>query len=119
MYTRPITELQDLIERPVEREWLELKSWIDLKDKSSPSRAGIARHLAAIANYGGGYLVFGFNGDGTRCAASGDVRKHYSHDVIAGIVDRYLHPNFQCEVAFESFAGVEHAIVWIPSHGAS
>ena len=119
MYTRQITELQDLIEKPVEREWLELKSWIDLKDKSSPARAGIARHLAAIANYGGGYLIFGFNDDGTRCAANGDVRKHYSHDVIAGIVDRYLQPKFQCEVAFESFGGVEHAIVWIPPHGSS
>jgi hypothetical protein len=39
MYTRAVTELQDLIEKPVEREWLELKSWIDLKDKSAPSRA--------------------------------------------------------------------------------
>ncbi len=119
MYTRQITELQDLIEKPMEREWLELKSWIDLKDKSSSARAGIARHLAAIANYGGGYLVFGFNDDGTRCAANSDVRKHYSHDVIAGIVVRYLQPKFQCEVAFESFGGVEHAIVWIPSHGSS
>jgi hypothetical protein len=119
MYTRPLTELQDLVEKPVEREWLELKSWVDLKDKSSPARAGIARHLAAIANFGGGYLVFGFNDDGTRCAADGDVRKHYSHDVIGGIVDRYLQPKFQCEVAFESFGGAEHAIVWIPSHGPS
>jgi len=119
MYTRAVTELQDLIEKPVEREWLELKSWIDLKDKSAPSRAGIARHLAAIANYGGGYLVFGFNNDGTRCPANADVRKHYNQDVIAGIVDRYLHPKFQCEVAFETFDAVEHAIVWIPSHGPS
>lgn len=119
MYTRQVTELRDLIEKPVEREWLELKSWTDLKDKSSPARAGIARHLAAIANYGGGYLVFGFNDDGTRCTANSDVREHYSHDVIAGIVDRYLQPKFQCEVAFETFGGVEHAIVWIPSHGPS
>lgn len=119
MYTKPITELQDLIEKPVEREWLELKSWVDLKDKSSPARAGIARHLAALANYGGGYLVLGFNDDGTRCAANEDVRKLYSHDVIAGIVDRYLQPKFQCDVVFESFGGVEHAIVWIPPHGPS
>jgi hypothetical protein len=119
MYTRQVTELQDLIEKPVEREWLEHKSWIDLKDKSSPARASIARHIAAIANYGGGYLVFGFNDDGTRCATNSHVRKHYSHDVIAGIIDRYLQPKFQCEVAFESLGGIEHAIVWIPSHGPS
>lgn len=119
MYTKQISQLQDLIEKPAEREWLELKSWVDLTDKASPARAGIARHLAAIANYGGGYLVFGFNDDGSRCAARNDVRKLYGHDVMAGIIDRYLQPKFQCEVSFESFAGVEHAIVWIPSHGAS
>jgi hypothetical protein len=27
IYTSPVSELQDLVEKPVEREWLELKSW--------------------------------------------------------------------------------------------
>ncbi len=117
MFTQQITELQDLVGKPAEREWLELKSWIDLTDKAA--RAGIARHLAAIANYGGGYLVFGFNDDGTRCAVKEDVRKFYSHDVLAGIIDRYLRPKFQCDVQFESCEGVEHPVVWIPAHGPS
>lgn len=115
MDSRPVTDLQDLIERPVESEGLELKSWVDLANPSA--RAGIARHLAAIANFGGGYLIFGFNNDTTRCAPNNDVRSSYSQDVIAGIVDRYLQPKFQCEVIFESFANVEHAVIWIPSHG--
>lgn len=117
MADRPLTDLQDLVERPAEREALELKSWVDLTD--APARAGIARHLAAIANFGGGYLIFGFNDDGTRCAPNKNVRKLYAQDVIAGVVDRYLQPKFQCEIIFESFAGVEHAVVWIPSHGES
>ena len=117
MYTERITELQDLLTSPVEREWLELKSWIDLTD--ARARAGIARHLAAIANYGGGYLVFGFNNDGTRCLATTNARKAYGQDVIAGIVAHYLQPKFQCEVSFEEFAGVEHPIVWVPPHGAT
>ncbi|MGH8224505.1 MAG: AlbA family DNA-binding domain-containing protein [Woeseiaceae bacterium] len=79
--------------------------------------ARASRHLAAIANSGGGYLVFGFNDDGTRCTPVKDVRKLYAHDVIAGVIDRYLQPKFQCELFFESCEGVEHAIVWIPSHG--
>lgn len=115
MYTSRITELQDLVAKPAEQEWLELKCWIDLTDHVC--RAGIARHLAAIANFGGGYIVFGFEDDGTRCAAMKDVRKLYGHDVIAGIVDRYLQPKFQSDVSFQTFTGVEHPIIWIPSHG--
>jgi hypothetical protein len=115
--TRQITELQDLVANPTEREWLELKSWIDLTDPRF--RAGTARHLAAIANYGGGYLVFGFNKDGTRCSAHEGVRKLYNQDMISGIVSHYLQPKFQCEVSFETIAGVEHPIVWVPAHGAT
>jgi hypothetical protein len=117
IYTSPVSELQDLIEQPVEREWLELKSWVDLTDPTT--RANTARHLAAISNYGGGYLVFGFEKDGTRSPRKEDVRRLYSHDVLAGIIDRYLHPKFQCEVSFPELSGVEHVVIWIPSHGMS
>jgi hypothetical protein len=58
IYTSPVSELHDLIEQPAEREWLELKSWVDLTDPTT--RANTARHLAAISNYGGGYLVCAF-----------------------------------------------------------
>jgi hypothetical protein len=117
IYTAPVSELQDLVEKPVEREWLELKSWVDLTDQAA--RASTARHLAAISNYGGGYLVFGFNKDGTRCPRKDNVKSLYSHDVLAGVIGKYLHPSFQCEVSFPEFDGVEHAVVWIPSHGMS
>ncbi|MDA8350798.1 MAG: putative DNA binding domain-containing protein [Pseudomonadota bacterium] len=117
IYTAPVSELQDLVEKPVEREWLELKSWVDLTNTAA--RASTARYLAAISNYGGGYLVFGFNKDGTRCPRRDNVKRLYNHDVLAGIIGKYLHPTFQCEVSFPEFAGVEHAVTWIPSHGMS
>jgi len=117
IYTSPVSELQDLVEKPVEREWLELKSWVDLTDPAT--RAHTARHLAAISNYGGGYLVFGFEKNGTRSPRKDNVRMLYSHDVLAGVIDRYLHPKFQCEVSFPELASIEHAVVWIPPHGMS
>ncbi len=117
IYTEPVRELQDLVEAPAEHEWLELKSWVDLTE--SVARANCARHLAAIANYGGGYLVFGFEDDGARCAQKDDVRTAYSRDVLAGIIARYLQPRFQCEVSFVGAERVEHAVVWVPSHGVS
>jgi len=117
IYTPPVDQLEDLINQPKEREWLELKSWLDLTDNLQ--RAACARHLAAIANYGGGYLIFGFEDDGTRCTPKDDVRVAYSHDVIAGIVARYLQPKFQCEVSFLEADVVEHPIVWVPPHSMS
>jgi predicted HTH transcriptional regulator len=119
VYTAQISELQDLVERPAEKEWLELKSWVDLGTSDHLSRADIARHLAAISNYGGGYIIFGFEDDGTRSVRKENVRTAYSHDVFAAIIAKYLHPRFQCEVSFPEFAGVEHAVVWVPSHGAT
>jgi Putative DNA-binding domain len=117
IFTARISQLQDLVEAPVEREWLELKSWVDLTE--NVMRANCARHLAAIVNYGGGYLIFGFEDDGTRCARKADVSTAYSRDVLAGVVARYLQPRFQCEVSFVEAEGVEHPVVWVPSHGAS
>ena len=117
MYTQPVADLQDLIEKPTEREGVELKSWLDFNEKLS--RASTARHLAALSNYGGGYLVFGFNDDGSRCEPLPKVRELYSHDVFAGIVDKYLNPKFQCAVSFVAAEGVEHPVVWVPPHGAT
>ena len=54
-------DLKDLIENPRENEGIELKSWVDLDD--AYQRAQLARHLAALANHGGGYLIFGFKDD--------------------------------------------------------
>jgi hypothetical protein len=119
IYTARISQIQDLVESPAENEILELKSWVDLSAADHVARAKCARHLAALANSGGGYLVLGFNKDGSRCARKNDVRTAYSHDVFAGIIDKYLRPKFQCDVSFPECQGVAHPVVWTPSHGAS
>jgi predicted HTH transcriptional regulator len=56
-------ELRDLVEAPRERLDAEYKAWLNLSDNES--RAKIARHICALANFGGGYLVFGINDDMT------------------------------------------------------
>ena len=53
-------ELEDLVTSPREVQRVELKSWLDLSDRIV--QANVARHIAALANYGGGYLLFGFKG---------------------------------------------------------
>jgi len=108
-------DLTDLIDNPSETLAVEYKSGSDLSD--SLSKAKFARHVAALANYGGGCLVFGFNDDMTR--ADRTEFPTIDRDAVAGIVKSYLDPAFQCEVrTVTARDGVPHTIVVVPSHGA-
>ena len=50
--------LADLVERRIEAPDVEYKNFMPLVE--NVERANIARHLSALANFGGGWLVFGF-----------------------------------------------------------
>jgi hypothetical protein len=111
-------DLQDLIENPPERLDVELKDWIDIAN-DRVARAKIARHLAALANHGGGYLVFGFDDSRTANPSLQFPLKTFERDNISSIVQTYLTPTFQCEVYLvTSRTGITHPVVWVPSHGA-
>jgi predicted HTH transcriptional regulator len=110
-------ELQELLDSPNETLGVEYKAWLDL---TSPEvRADIARHIAAIANHGGGYIVFGFD-DSTLEYVPSPFAEKIDRDIISSIVKKYLEPTFQCDVSFViSNAGNKHAIVTVPAHGAT
>lgn len=111
-------EIQDLVDRPAEALHVELKEWIDI---SAPVvRAKSARHLAALANHGGGYLIIGICDDGSLDSQHPGDFSAFTHDQVTGIVDRYLTPAFQCDVFIVSPAGGggECVVVRIPSHGS-
>ena len=108
-------ELRDLIDNPRETLGIEVKSWIDLKDPVT--RAKIARHLAALANHGGGYIVFGFDDKLRPFANTSSSIREYNQDSFSAIIKRYLTPSFQCEVqAIENSFGQEFIVIRIPSH---
>ena len=111
-------EIQDLVDNPREVEHIELKDWIDLTDDAT--RAKTARHLAALCNHAGGYIIFGFRDDHTPSTAHPGDLSRYNHDTIAGIVDRYLTPAFQCEVfhAPRSGSAARYPVVRVPAHGS-
>ena len=111
------SDLTDLVENPREDLGIECKAWLDLTNNLQ--RAKIARHLAALANHGGGYLLFGFKDDLTPDPDSPTHVKMYNRDVFSDIVHRYLTPRFQCEVIHvAAHSGDEFAIVRVPGHGS-
>ena len=111
-------ELKDLAEAPRERLDVEYKSWLDLNDNEM--RAKTARHLCALANYGGGYMVFGITDDMMSAGAQPATAGPYDQDTISGIIKRYLKPTFQVSVydVGSAITGVSHPVVWVPSHEA-
>ena len=112
------TELQELIDSPNETLEAEYKSWLDLANDLE-ARADLARHIAALANYGGGTIVFGFTNAMLPAGGSPFPRVSIDRDSIASIVKKYLEPPFQCDVhVVRSTAGDEHPVVVVPPHGA-
>ena len=115
----PKNELQELVDEPNETLETEYKTWLDLKDDTE-SRADIARHIAALANYGGGKIVIGFSDDMQPDIPNRFPSVTYDRDLIASIVKRYLDPAFQCDVhTIKSASGNEHPVIIVPPHGAS
>ena len=52
-------DMQDLVDSPCRALEVEYKSWRNLDN--ADDRAELARDIAALANHGGGFVVFGFN----------------------------------------------------------
>ena len=51
--------LTEMLDDPREDMAVEIKSWLDLEDTAV--RADLARELLALANHGGGTVLFGFD----------------------------------------------------------
>lgn len=113
------SQLLDYIDRPSETLSVEYKSWLDLAD-SNEARADLARHICAMANHGGGAIVFGFTDELDYAGENKYPKVVFNRDLISGIAKRYLEPAPQCEVHIvNSIVGNEHPVVIVPPHGAT
>lgn len=112
------TDLADLVDNPRETLDIELKSWLELSN--NVNKANIARHIAALCNHGGGYLVFGFQDDFLVDPDRPTLLDAYNHDTFNAIIKRYLLPVFECHVLkVASSAGQEYPVVRVPGHEAT
>lgn len=110
-------DLSDLLAGANENLGIEFKAWMDTRNHEA--RAKLARHIAALANHGGGYLIFGAD-DKTRKplgASELDVAL-FGQDAISSIVKRYLEPRVQVLVEHIEHEGATYPVVVVPSHGA-
>jgi len=106
--------LQSLIDDPNEALGTEYKAEIDLE--TPIGRANFARHIAALANHGGGYLIIGFDDDLTPREPRPSLP---TRDDVSRVVKRYLDPPLQCDVrTLDDAEGRTYSVVVVPSHGA-
>jgi hypothetical protein len=111
------TFLADLVDRRIESPDVEYKRWMPLTEKIE--RANIARHVCALANAGGGWLVFGFEDDGSPSEPYPDSLAAYNQDAINAIGERYLEPQPHCEVhRVTAESGRVYPVVRVPPNGA-
>src|ERR1700688_2788035 len=91
------SDLQALIDTPCRTLDVEYKSWRNLKHVED--RAELARDIAAMANHGGGHIVFGFH-EGTLAAENNHpFWTDCTREQVATIVRVFLAPPVQCDVA--------------------
>ena len=107
------SDLAALIAAKSEALEVEYKAWMDTS--VAETRANLARHLAALSNHGGGYLIFGVD-DKTKVpegATTLDL-KLFGEDAMSTIVKRYLDPRFQCRVEWAEYGGISYPVVIVP-----
>jgi len=109
-------DLSDLLGGKSEDPSVEYKAWMDTS--TNEAKAKLAKHIAALANHGGGYLVFGVE-DSTREPLGETTfdRANFSQRRLAEIAERYLDPAPHIDVDEVGRAGVRYPIASIVSHG--
>jgi predicted HTH transcriptional regulator len=82
------------------------------------ARAEIAKDSAALANHGGGYLIFGIDDDRKQQGACAYDLATFGEEPLTDVVRTYLDPPFQVRVRMVSHDGHEYPVAIVPSHGA-
>lgn len=111
-------EVQDLVDSPCRALEVEYKSWRNLD--LAEDRAELARDIAALANHGGGFVVFGFWEHSLAPDDTDPFRTNCTNEKITPIVHAYLDPAVRCEVVTcMSAAGILHPVIRVSPHGAT
>ena len=108
-------DFEELINRPTENLWTELKGWIDLD--TPEGQAKIIKTCLAMRNHGGGYLLIGFDdatGQPISENAPPNVRESFHIDKIQSMVAKYASEPFGIELHFPVRDGQAFPVIAIP-----
>ena len=113
-----LAELRTLLEDPNETLTVEHKSWLEFSDNDS--KATLAKAAIALANHGGGIIVFGMRREEEAGQLKSQPRpdsvERYNQDAVNAYINKYADPEIHCDLLFEVHPGtlIEHAFVVVP-----
>jgi hypothetical protein len=109
--------LADLLIDPHETLDVEHKEWIDIVGNND-HKATLAKALIALANHGGGFLIFGLSEtpQGVAVAANRPVNlATYTPDSVNAVVAAYAEPSFHCDLNIVPGPdGLQYPIISVP-----
>ncbi len=112
------SDLQDLVDVPCRALEVEYKSWRNLDHLED--QAELARDIAAIANHGGGAIIFGFHEHSLLPDDTDPFRTNCTQDRVTALAQAYLDPPVRCRVfSLTSAAGTSHPVIQVDRHGAT
>src|SRR2546429_2657512 len=91
-----LSRIKALVERPGESLAIEIKRWID--PDQPQGKAILVKAALALRNYGGGYIVIGFDNDTLepdKHNVPPDVKALFHIDKIHGLISRYASEPFE------------------------
>ena len=107
-----------ILANPTESGKVECKRWLDLND--SRNKAIVAKAAIALANSGGGLIVFGVSEDNSvggklTCEPMPSEFSRYTSDAIGSAINKYADPDIDFSLVFENHpdSGEEYAFVEI------
>jgi len=109
-----------LAEQPQETLSAEYKGWLDLTD--TRGRATLAKAAIALANHGGGIIVFGMRSVAENSPLESTPKPaeigRYNQDQVNQAINKFADPEFHCELAFaiHPVTKIEHAFVSVPGN---
>jgi hypothetical protein len=109
--------LADLLVDLRERLDVEVKEWLDIVGNND-HKATLAKALIALANHGGGFLVFGYSDNAGNIQPAPNrpaTLDAYTPDRVNSIVLAYAEPPFHCDIEnVMGPDGLEYPIITVP-----
>ena len=109
------SRIKALVERPGESLSIEIKRWIDPDQPEGVAR--IVRAALALRNYGGGYIVIGFDNNTLEPDKNNvppDVRTLFHIDKIQGLISKFASEPFEVIVEFPERDGQLYPVIVVP-----
>jgi hypothetical protein len=109
------SRIQALVQRPGESLAIEIKRWID--PDQPEGKCILVKAALALRNYGGGYIVIGFDNDSLepdRNNVPPDVKALFHIDKIQGLISKYASELFEVTVEFPERDGQPYPVIVIP-----